>query len=1180
MSNHAGFRDTSTMSCASFDKVIPFFHRPELYGAMSQSTTLGLFALFFGTFVIAGSPALGQPENAIVISVTEGATTPAGLVPIGKYLNGYRSSLDGQTIEYHSSVPDADSALLVRGQRIAHSISWQTDPIPEPAPDFAQFIWLAGIECAGFTDEKESHSFDFLINGQHWFTFRNAKDSTAENWKVSDADGAELSFSSAMTDKAGDLFGYMILKIPGKNLQAGKPLAIEVRGDDSGSPDWYMTFQHPFDFVPRVRAEPALLREDTGTRQLLRMSLDNLVNGRSLEVQIPGHAPMRVDLRIGSNVLQLPIPVVTSTVTVPVIFKLNGKVVDTSSVPVAPVRRRDIYLLSYSHNDIGYTDLQRDVEQKQWNNIEQAMKLIGETRDYPADSRYTWNLETIWALESYLKQASPEQRQEFFADVREGSIGLSALYANMLTGLANSVEMSHFYDFARTLRNEYHIPMTTAVSSDVPGFSWGIVSAMAKSGVKYFATAPNTGDRIGYTLQAWGDKPFYWTSQSGQERVLTWMAGAGYSSFHEGTLSKLGDEKILKLVRKLDSASYPYDIVQLPYTLADNGPPDPTLSDYVRSWNLRYVTPHLILATHEQMFQEFERRYGSTLPVAKGDLTPYWEDGATSTSYETALSRAAVDRLIQGEALWSMLSPGSYPSEEYAAAWRNIAFYDEHTWGAYNSVEQPDLPFVKDQWEFKRKFALDADRQSRELLARAFHSKDGNVDTTAIDVYNTNSWPRSDVIFLTSELSSAGDRVTDLQGRPMPSQRLSNGQLAVLVKKLEPLSAGRLLVRKGEAYSEGALKVQGTTLENGFIALSVNPQTGAIDSLKWKTMDIGLVDGAQSGGLNEYLYVRGTDSKKAQRLSNVRVRVKENGNLIGSLLIEADAPGAKLYSSEVRLAAGIDRVDLITRIDKQSVREKEGVHIAFPFTVPEGQLRYDIAGAVVRPEADQLPGACKNFFSVQSWVDISNADYGVTWATVNAPLVEIGNITAEQPWMKSIQPSTHIYSYVMNNYWHTNYKADQEGPVTFAYSLFPHGAYSPAEAAKFGTERRQPLIVTEAATSTSVVQPLIKLSSEEVLVSAIKPFTGWGGWLVYLYNPTAQSQTVTFRNSDGAPMSAHPVSVLSVTDADRTRNVGNLRIAAFDNIYAQVSQVAGNNKSKPTKFPDPVKQPSRTAPVQ
>jgi alpha-mannosidase len=208
----------------------------------------------------------------------------------------------------------------------------------------------------------------------------------------------------------------------------------------------------------------------------------------------------------------------------------------------------------------------------------------------------------------------------------------------------------------------------------------------------------------------------------------------------------------------------------------------------------------------------------------------------------------------------------------------------------------------------------------------------------------------------------------------------------------------------------------------------------------------------------------------------------------------------------------------MTHIDKRAVREKEGVHIAFPFHVPDGQLRYDVANAVVRPEVDQLAGACKNFFSVQSWVDISNTDFGVTWATVNAPLVEIGSITAEQPWMKSIAPSSSIYSYVMNNYWHTNYKADQEGPVTFSYSILPHGAFSASDAAKFGVERRQPLIVTVSDSASPPVVSLLRLSSPDVIVSSIKPVAGGSRWLVYLYNPTAQTQKVKFTWRDGVPV--------------------------------------------------------------
>ena len=96
------------------------------------------------------------------------------------YVSGYHSSVNGETIHYHSPDPDADSALLVRGQDVAPSISWETDPMPDAHSNFIQFVWLAGIEGKGFAEEVESHNFDFLINGQRWFTFRNAKDDTAK----------------------------------------------------------------------------------------------------------------------------------------------------------------------------------------------------------------------------------------------------------------------------------------------------------------------------------------------------------------------------------------------------------------------------------------------------------------------------------------------------------------------------------------------------------------------------------------------------------------------------------------------------------------------------------------------------------------------------------------------------------------------------------------------------------------------------------------------------------------------------------------------------------------------------------------------------------------------------------------------------------------------------------------
>src|ERR1700693_2065833 len=123
---------------------------------LSTIIVLASFAL------VAFRCAVGQQTGKeIVIEVKDASSQPSA--GADRYVSGYHSSVDGETIHYHSPDADADSALLVRGQAVAPSISWETDPMADVHSDFAHFIWLAGIECAGFTGEVESHNFDFLI---------------------------------------------------------------------------------------------------------------------------------------------------------------------------------------------------------------------------------------------------------------------------------------------------------------------------------------------------------------------------------------------------------------------------------------------------------------------------------------------------------------------------------------------------------------------------------------------------------------------------------------------------------------------------------------------------------------------------------------------------------------------------------------------------------------------------------------------------------------------------------------------------------------------------------------------------------------------------------------------------------------------------------------------------------
>jgi len=904
-----------------------------------------------------------------------------------------------------------------------------------------------------------------------------------------------------------------------------------------------------------VQSRPYLLKHDDGNMyQPVLVSVLHIGQPTEAVVLVNGSESARQSLKPGYKVIEGLAPAVRKPTSVQIEAKVAGKSIGKQTLTIKPVRKWEVYLLHHSHVDIGYTHVQTEVEQKHWQYYKQVIDLARNTADYPPGSAFKWNVEVLWAVDSFLKQASPADSQAFIDAVKNGWIGLDALYGNELTALCRPEELVRLLDYARMLRQRFDVTIDTAMITDVPGYTWGIVPVLAQSGVKYFSIGPNRGHRIGYTLATWGDKPFYWLSPSGTERILCWVAGEGYSFFHSG---RLDGQRLFDYLQRLDDSEYPYDMVQLRYSIGgDNGPPDPDLSDFVKKWNQKYAYPRLVVATTTEMFKEFEKRYESRIPKVSGDFTPYWEDGAGSSAAETAINRDAAERLIQTETLWAMLDPAGYPAEQFQEAWRNVILYDEHTWGAHCSISQPESDFTKAQWKIKQAFALNADLQSRNLLNNALAGhRLAAKQVTTMDVFNTSSWMRTDLVILSKDMILPGDVVRDSQGQAVKSQRLSTGELAFLARDIAPFSAKRFTFAAGDVSTSGSALAKNTELSNDTISITVNEQTGAAESLKWKQQNIELVNSEAGLGLNDYFYVAGRDPTEPQRNGPVKISVKEKGPLVASLLIESDAPGCNKLVRELRIIDGIDRVDIINVIDKKNIYEQEAVHMAFPFKVPKGVMRMDIPWAVVRPETDQLPGACKNYFTVQRWVDVSNADYGVTWATPDAPLIEVGAITSDprgktMGWIKSIEPSTTLYSYVMNNYWETNYKAGQEGPTTFRYSIEPHLSFDSGKAAKFGAESSRPLIVVPVDKKTPIPDSIMKVEPASIIVTAFRPSSDGKTWVVRLFNAGGQPEKTTLTWAKPAP---ETIWLSNLAEEEVSKTAGPIDMAAYEIVTLRAS---------------------------
>lgn len=187
-------------------------------------------------------------------------------------------------------------------------------------------------------------------------------------------------------------------------------------------------------------------------------------------------------------------------------------------------------------------------------------------------------------------------------------------------------------------------------------------------------------------------------------------------------------------------------------------------------------------------------------------------------------------------------------------------------------------------------------------------------------------------------------------------------------------------------------------------------------------------------------------------------------------------------------------------------------------------MTMDVPLAVMRPELDQLSGSCKNWLPVGRWVDVSSAERGVTWATLDAPLVEIGGISAtmlgsqRNPdlWRTRIEPTQLFYSWVMNNHWGTNYRAYQEGCVTFRYALRPHRGNSFAEKERFATGLTQALVVSHAPEASTENEPMLRVSSQDVLVQSVKPSDDGKAWIVRLFGASGESREISLAWSAGA----------------------------------------------------------------
>jgi hypothetical protein len=806
---------------------------------------------------------------------------------------------------------------------------------------------------------------------------------------------------------------------------------------------------------------------------------------------------------------------------------------------LTPAKRWTLYWLPSIHTDVGYTDLQERALEVHRRNLDAALAWTATHRDFH------FTAECALQVLSYLEDRSPEAGDALVQAIRDGKIAWQALFANMLTGILDHETFARLVWPAGKLARERGLTFLSAQITDVPGQTLTFPTLLAASGVKYLASGPNP-ERAVPLLPASGTEGtaypqlYYWEGPDGS-RVLHWRA------HHYGDGTRFGfdvgpDEMGHRLSDWLLTQpaflaqNWPYDTALLyGADWQDNAPMKEAIVANVQEFARRFTFPRIVTGRAEDFFRDVERRYGTKIPVRRGDTGLYWEDGAASTAAELAAFRAAqlAGRASELTALWDdrieprdddAIQRRRSRADARAALWRDLLLFGEHTWGADESVSAPTSRQTVAQWAYKKRFIDAGAAAAREQLTdgllrlgRACHAGRGRL------VFNAGTWERTDV----ARVPGGAAKSLSFDGRELPSVDLENGDALVVLREVPPLGYLALTEADRDARPPAA---EGEALDAkaGGFTVQIDPATGAIRSL---TGPDGKerVKPSDWSGLNQLVYARGgehsalwtsgdrADLKNPAQLDLtqaklVRARRERLPGIGVRLVIERALDGFPAITSMVTLYDELPWVDIENQIVKTATPAKEALYIAFPFAFIKPTVDVEVPLGRMTVERDQQPGSCRDWYCHTHWVWLHEGTDGVLWSGPDTPLFTLNDVF-RGAWRRTIVPDGTLFAYAMNNYWHTNYAASQGGAVTFRFRLSLVAPGDAAEPVRRGWAACDPLYVSPAYTN-GTPGPLIAkdralfYADKGALIVGAKPADDGEGVIVKVLDVAGQARSV------------------------------------------------------------------------
>jgi alpha-mannosidase len=875
---------------------------------------------------------------------------------------GFKAKIQGEEINYYSPLRQfAPTALLTRANGNS-SFSFEAETT-NATEKFATYDFLIGHSTGTSSGERK---FDVTLNGAFLFTFTTQAKQTGnfEKKGIITTVGS-YQFKCIEYDLNKDAFGYLKLTLPQQLVK--EKAQFEIKGQAQNSRDWLMVFMVKKEF--KINIEPTNLITRKEGKRTVNFTAYNPTNKAQKINFTSKYFNFSTDLKPGYNQFGKPLYPEKMLGFDTVKISIKNLIKDSQVVEIKSIGNFEFNIIHHSHNDIGYSHLQSEVAKIQTENIRKAIRWINKSKSNNAKA--IWHIESLWAVENFLHEASPEEELQFVSAVKKGNIVLSANYANILSGLSQKEELNWLVEYGKFLEKKYGFTINCAMITDIPGLTYNGFATYEKNSIPYLSLGPNyvetyedKGDRVGGVIKQSGDQIYYWRDRNNPtNKVLVWTAGKGYSYFHnvqEKEKQVKWEQKISTYINELVDKKYTFDKVQLRYTLhADNGPVDEDLCNFVDAWNKKFSYPTLVINSIPALYKSIEQKYSEGLAVLSGELTPYWEDGAYSTAVEEmqnrqlSLQTIALEKFVRSNALFV------YDSVKFYTLHKNILLFHEHTWGSWCSISDPEIAFTTEQWRIKRSF-LDSAQDLYDALAKQY-----NYSYTPISKTQANF-----------------KKIDDFKIDP-----LTGSFRSLLIEGKEILNPTSKSMLFDFIYSEGINPSQNKAPNNVKV---VNEQSN--DSIKSTAITFELP--TLSDVLITYTLNKRTNKLKAAIHFNKSATYTKESlhialpfNLPKAIMGYGDADNLLQYT-----------------VEQLPGSNKDFICVSEQVVIQNSAIRVNIS-------APKLA-----LFEVGS---ITNENL----------------VNSQKVWKKTNKNFTNLFLYVFNNYWHTNYKASQSGIFDFEVEL-------------------------------------------------------------------------------------------------------------------------------------------------